>query len=63
MQANQMVTRKQNSVAKVVSRMQANQMATRKQNSVARAGANHKETHRPVKEQHVFDFHSHTDDI
>ena len=31
---------------------------------VARAGANHKETHKPIKKQHVFDnFHSHTDDI
>ena len=30
---------------------------------VAKAGANHKETRKPVKERHVIDFHSHTDDI
>jgi hypothetical protein len=46
-----------------VNKMQANQMVTSKQNSVARTGANHKETCRPIKEQHVFDFHSHIDDI
>ena len=46
-----------------MNRLQANQMPTRRQSKWLEPRANHKEAHELIKEQHMFDFHSHTDDI
>ncbi len=46
-----------------MNRLQTNQMVTRRQSKWPEWGANHKEARGSIKEQHVFDFHSLTDDI